>query len=215
MKFQLENNPAQKQRGILQELRGSGFLPRKRTTMPVPWTQSSTYGQEPIVTSQPHKSASRRPEGDPQTFSLVQTTVRTGSHNFLHRFTLVHVIFSAGSHQFINYLKETLTRVCFQFTPIRINFHAGSHRFTYFFVSVHTVHIIISCRFTLTKSLVTPPPASNPVAYHCLPAPPPVTFHSRKTSESISGRKKTGHSLPPRGSDHSKLGHFPVGNAQS
>jgi hypothetical protein len=56
-----------------------------------------------------------------------------------------------GSHIFI---KATLTRVCFRFAPVRINFHAGSHRFTNFFVSVHTVRIIIFCRFTLTESLV-------------------------------------------------------------
>ncbi len=33
-------------------------------------------------------------------FQLVRTTVRTGSHNFPRLFTLVQIIFSAGSHRF-------------------------------------------------------------------------------------------------------------------
>ncbi len=63
-------------------------------------------------------------------FQLVRTTVHTGSHNFLRRFTLVHIIFSVGSRRFTYFLRRRSQ--CFRFTPVRIHFHAGSHRFTYF-----------------------------------------------------------------------------------
>ncbi len=82
-----------------------------------------------------------------------------GSHNFLCRFTPVHITHNIFSRSIPVHkiLKVKLTKVCFWCTMVHKNVLANWDQFTWFFVPVHTVHILIFfCRFTLTESLFTP-----------------------------------------------------------